>query len=316
MHIPAMTVLVTGASGFLGRAVVAELVRQGHTVRAGVRQLPGGDAWPAGVQPVLCEVQSGAGLEPACAGADAVIHLAAAMGGSAAEQEAVAVDGTRRLLAAMDGRCPRLLLASSFAVYDWQRAGATLDEDSAVLDEFGLAGQDAYAIAKVRQEALARTLCAERGIALTVLRPALIWSHARRDLSCIGPGNARLRLVMAPDRVLRLTHVDSCASAFAAALDPRACGETLNIDDATGITARQFAAASGVRLRVPVPLGLASAVAAVAAAVLTPVVGAARLPGLLVPARLNARFHRARAGHGALARLLGWQPPAAASRFT
>jgi len=312
----ATTVLVTGAGGFLGRALVAELARRGHAVRAGVRRPADSGAWPDGVLPVLCDVHGGAGLDAAVDGAGAVIHLAAAMGGSADEQEAVAVEGTRRLLAAMDGRCPRLLLASSFAVYDWDRVGAALDEDSPLLDDRALDGTDGYARAKLRQERLARALCAERGIALTVLRPALIWSAERRDLSCLGPGNGRLRLVLAPGRALRLTHVDSCASAFAAALDARAAGHTFNIDDDTGVTAWRFAAASGVRLRLPLPLGLAAAMAALGGAVLKPVVGAARLPGLLVPRRLRARFHRARAGHGALRRLLGWQPPAAASRFS
>lgn len=309
-----MTVLVTGAGGFLGRAVVAALASRGHAVRAGVRRLPDGAAWPAGVQPVLCDVGSGAGLAEACAGAEAVIHLAAAMGGSPQQQEAVAVDGTRRLVGLMDPSA-RLLLASSFAVYDWRRVGDALDEHSPLLDD-SAPGLDPYARAKLRQERLARALCAERGIGLTVLRPALIWSSQRRDLSCLGPGTARARLVLDPGRPLRLVHVDSCASAFAAALDPRAIGHTFNVDDASGITARDYAAACGVRLRLPVPVGLAAPLAAAAGRLLTPLVGADRLPGLLAPGRLRARFHPARAGHAALHRLLGWEAPPVSFRFS
>lgn len=311
----ALTVLVTGANGFLGRAVVAELLAQGHAVRAGVRDAAAG-AWPASVQPVLCDVASGAGLAAACDGIDAVIHLAAAMGGSAAEQESVAVEGSARLIEAMAAHPapPRLLLASSFAVYDWDRVGATLDESSPLLDPDKLDGQDAYTRAKLLQEALVRRLCARHGIGLVVLRPALIWSETRRDLSCLGPGAAGARLVVAPGRALRLTHVRNCASAFVAALDPRALGHTFNIDDASGVQAWSFAADSGVRWRLPVPLALLAAVAALGGAVLRPLVGAARLPGLLVPARLRTRFHGARAGHAALAAQLGWQPPVAAHR--
>lgn len=68
-------VLVVGAAGKTGRAVVAALLARGVPVRAGVR--PGReDAAPAGSVPVALDLVTGAGLEAALDGARAAYHLA------------------------------------------------------------------------------------------------------------------------------------------------------------------------------------------------------------------------------------------------
>ncbi|USX25513.1 NAD(P)-dependent oxidoreductase [Oxalobacteraceae bacterium OTU3CINTB1] len=305
------TVLVTGASGFLGRRVVLALERAGHQVRAGVRRPVQAAAlgWGAAVTPVRCDVLTGDGLAAACDGVDAVIHLAADMGGDEAGQIATAVGGTERLIAALGPATTRLVLASSFSVYDWERVGAELDEDAALLGPDAAARQDGYARAKLAQERAARAACAARALALTVLRPATIWAAGRRDLDGVGVGAGQAVVVIGPGRAMRLTHVDNCAAAFAAALDPRAAGHTFNVDDGYPVTAWQHAGRQGAALRLPLPYGLARAGAALGGALLGPLRRGRPLPGLLVPARLRARFHGARAGHAALTRVLGWTPP-------
>ncbi|MBW8772623.1 MAG: NAD-dependent epimerase/dehydratase family protein [Gemmatimonadetes bacterium] len=103
-----MKVLVTGAGGFVGRQVVAELVRRGDTVLAGVR---------AGESPVLAdpsvewiplELQSLDSLRSAVArGPEAVIHLAAQASGAEARRDPLGtwsanVLGTVALVAALE----------------------------------------------------------------------------------------------------------------------------------------------------------------------------------------------------------------------
>jgi uncharacterized protein YbjT (DUF2867 family) len=83
-----MTVLVTGASGTLGSAVLPRLVKDGHDVRPMSRSARPG--W------VAADLLTGAGLDEAVRGVDAIVHLASAPGKSRQTD----VEGTRRLLTA------------------------------------------------------------------------------------------------------------------------------------------------------------------------------------------------------------------------
>ena len=61
-------------------------------------------------------------LAPAFEGVDVLVHLAAAVTGDERRVIAASVDGTERLLFSMIGfGCRRVVLASTFAVYDWRR---------------------------------------------------------------------------------------------------------------------------------------------------------------------------------------------------
>src|SRR6185436_1631911 len=68
-----MRVFVTGASGFLGRAIVAALVERGDSVLALSR---GELAAPAGVEVVRGNVAAAGAWQARVAGCDAVVHLA------------------------------------------------------------------------------------------------------------------------------------------------------------------------------------------------------------------------------------------------
>lgn len=98
-----MKVLVTGATGFVGRSVVAQLIEAGHGVRALVRDPARASMLPKdGVQLISGDVLDPPSLVPACDGVDAVIHLVAVIRESGKSQTftGINVDGTRNMVEA------------------------------------------------------------------------------------------------------------------------------------------------------------------------------------------------------------------------
>ena len=80
----------------------------------------------------------------------------------------------------------RLVLASSFSVYDWSAIRGELTEESPVEPATDLYDRDGYAVAKVWQERVARRMAAEHGWDLTVLRPGFIWGRGNEYLAGLG----------------------------------------------------------------------------------------------------------------------------------
>jgi dTDP-L-rhamnose 4-epimerase len=118
-------VLLTGAAGFIGRHVHAELVARGQDVRAldSLRPDVHGDRPPTLPELVVADVRDPAAVDNAMRGVDAVCHLAAKVGLGVDVQDLPDYadsndNGTAVLLAAMTrAGVGRLVLASSMVVY-------------------------------------------------------------------------------------------------------------------------------------------------------------------------------------------------------
>lgn len=311
-----MKALVTGANGFLGREVVGALVARGHAVRALVRPAAdvSGLGWPTSVEVFRGDLRASRNLEAAFEGVDVLVHLAAAVTGGEDGMFASTVAGTERLLAAMARTpCRRLVLASSFALYDWSAIDGTLDEDSPLETGADLYERDGYTIAKAWQERVTRRAAAEHGWDLTVLRPGFIWGKDHADLASLGQRIGRLRVVIGPLSRTPVTHVENCADLFAvAATDPRARGQTINVVDSEGEPIWSFLGevlrGTGERaLRVPFPFWLGYGIVRFAYDHLfdrNP-----RLPHVLVPCRFEGRLKPLRFSNRRARELLGWTPP-------
>jgi UDP-glucose 4-epimerase len=311
-----MRALVTGAGGFLGRHVVAALLARGHEVRAMVRPAARLEdlGWPAAVEVFRADLRSTPDLERAFEGVDVLVHLAAAHGGGEDLQFAAGVAGTERLLDAMArAACRRLVLASSFSVYDFGATRGTLDEDAPLHRPPELYGRDGYTIAKWWQERVTRRAAEKHGWDLTVLRPGFIWGRDHAYLAALGQRVGRLHIVIGPLTRMPLTHVENCADLFAiAASDPRARGQTFNVVDGPGERIwsyfTDYLRGTGERgWRIPIPYVLALFV--VRLAYVTVFRSATKVPSILVPNRFESRLKPLRFTCRRVQEQLGWRPP-------
>jgi uncharacterized protein YbjT (DUF2867 family) len=125
-------VLVVGATGSIGRHVVAEAVRQGYSTVALVRDASRAGRLDAGARVVVGQLTRPETLADALAGIDAVIFTQGSAYGDAAAAEAVDYGAVRNILAALDGRRVRIALMTSIGVtvrgntHDWKRRGERL----------------------------------------------------------------------------------------------------------------------------------------------------------------------------------------------
>lgn len=192
----ARTVVLTGATGFVGQHLQARLIQAGFRVRALVR--PG--AQRSGQIRSGCEVAAGhlhdvEFLDPAVADADAVIYCAGSVRGRApADFRPANVAGVQHVADAIrrSGRASPLLLVSSLAASRPQISD--------------------YALTKHEGE---QVLHAFRDMCWTILRPPALYGPGDREML---PILQWLRRGIAPvpgpvDQRLSLLHVDDFAGA-------------------------------------------------------------------------------------------------------
>lgn len=316
-----MKLLVTGASGFLGRYVVTEAIRRGHEVRAVVR--PAADLgkleWYARdrVEPIRADLRSARGLAEVVRGVNCVVHLAAAKSGDIYAQYAGTVVGTENLLSAMsEAGVRRIVAVSSFSVYDYTRLPmlSVLDESSPV--EKDAFDRDEYAHTKLVQERLIREHAWREGWDLVVLRPGVIWGKDNLLNAWVGiPAGERLWVRTGAWAKVPLTYVENCAEALVMAAESSAAqGETFNIVDDELPSQRRWARMVFSRLSprrsvIPVSYSLLRLIAASAWQVNKRLLGGrAKIPGLFVPARLQARAKPLRYSNRKIKQVLGWKP--------
>jgi dihydroflavonol-4-reductase len=169
-----VTVLVTGATGFVGAAVARQLVAAGATVRALVR--PGSDRRNVDglrVELVEGDLTDRASLDRAVAGCEGVFHVAADYRLWVRDPEAMYranVEGTRALLtAAADAGVQRIVYTSSVATLGLRSDSQPADEEtpSTLADMVGH-----YKRSKFQAECVARELAATAGVPVVIVNPS------------------------------------------------------------------------------------------------------------------------------------------------
>lgn len=270
MRLDGAQVALTGATGFLGRALVEALLRRGARV-IGTSRRP--ERAPQvcqreGVTMRRAELAEVASLEAAFDGADAIISNAAlfALGNRSwrAHHEAN-VQGTRHVLeAAARAQVPRVVHVSSVAVYRDRRGVGPVAEDAAMWRAEERHAWNAYAVSKACSERAAWALAEAYELALTCVRPGPIYGPHDPNITPLLRRVLGLPLLPVPHGLcLPLVYVEDVAEAIVRALevDP-SIGRAYNAaGDGTApmeVVAEAWAQAGGAVARpkgaLPVPL--------------------------------------------------------------
>ncbi|HWQ03159.1 MAG TPA: NAD(P)-dependent oxidoreductase [Candidatus Nitrosotenuis sp.] len=314
-----MKILVTGGGGFIGRHVVAEAQRRGHSLRILSRPASGSPAYQtsSGIEVFRRDLRQPEGLTDAVSGVDAVVHCSAAMEGDLAAQLAVTVEGTKNLLAAMQKADVRHIVGlSTFALYDYLelQVDAVLDEYSPLEERFETRAP--YVRAKRLQEDLIREQASVRGWKWTIVRPAIVYGRGRTWFHHLGMQLSAVRWVcLAGNALLPLIYVENCAEAIVNAVELQsASGTTLNLVDDDLPTRCRYIAALAQRTQPrpnvsEIPWGLLDSAARTAWWVNKKLLfSKVPLPDLLNPHSLHARCKPLRYSNQRAKEALRWAP--------
>jgi nucleoside-diphosphate-sugar epimerase len=308
MTLAGKTVLVTGATGFLGSALTTRLAQDGARVRALARN-PQKTKYIAslpGVEIVAGDVTNADQMHQAVRGCEIVFHVAAALGGPLNEQRQINTFGTRNVAnAAVAAGALRMVHVSSVGVYGYRQTG---DVTEATPPN---PGQDPYNITKAEAESELLEIASASHMPYSIIRPAMIYGpHSgmwtgqffrlakRRPTVFIGRGNGTTFPIFVDDvgdlMILLAQH-------------PDAVGETFNCAPDPSPTWREFLGAYsklvGHQNWLGIPPGLVSPFVALIGALAQPETQLKELPNLLRMAQGRATFKMTKARER-----LGWEP--------
>jgi len=240
-----MTILVTGATGFLGTALVTELIRQRQPVRILARdeqraRAQFGDA----VTIVVGDINDEEQVQRAVDGSTIIYHLVGRLYHPNTPPELyyrTHVEGTRILLNACKGQSQiqRIVHCSTTGVH-----GETGKTPAA--EDAPFAPTNPYEVTKLEAEILALRAFQEQGLPVSVARPGLVYGpgdlHLSGFFSSIKKG--LFRVIDGGKALLHPIYIDDMTAAFLLCAErPQAVGHSYNLAGDHPVTIRELATA-------------------------------------------------------------------------
>ncbi len=239
------TVLVTGASGFLGSHLVRRLHQEGFRVTAFVRNVEKARSM---FQDLGDEIDYRAGsledlesMEAGLAGMDAVVHTAGFVSDWAPYEDfrEVNVQGTKYLLVAAHAQgVKHFVHTSSLGVFG--------DTDQDQIDENSryVLSSDGYSNSKIYAEIFVRRYCQENGIAFSIFRPGFVYGEGDNNffprlIENLEQGKAKY--IGSTENIVNTVYVGNIEELVAKIVgNPAAVGETYNVSDPMSTTIREL----------------------------------------------------------------------------
>jgi 2-alkyl-3-oxoalkanoate reductase len=239
-----MRVAVTGAGGFLGRALVKRLCESNHEPLAIVRTEDTAVQFRSlNINAVCRDLSRDEGFAQIFKDCDAIVHCAALTKdfGRWDDFKRVNIETTRNIMsAAHQAGTGRVIHISTTSVYGNERNHYGTDED----EIFGQRVVDPYSRSKIAADQIVLELIKERDFPAVVLRFGNIWGPGDQNvLPFVVDGLKKKRLMIegGGDNVLSLTFLDNAVAAILLALEkPDTNGKIYNITDGIKITSKKF----------------------------------------------------------------------------
>lgn len=253
-----MRALATGGTGFLGSALIRELLAHGYTVTALVRTFERAQRLPRGVRAIPADITRPDSFRHALSGKDVVFHLAAVtkVGIKPKDRprvQRINVEGTRSVLElAVAAGVPRLVHVSTVAVYGDTRGQCVTETYHPNEPTFESEAQRTKHIAHFEvAEPMQR-----HGAPLVIACPGALYGpgelapfHRLLHLQARG----RLPVMLGPDNARSWTHVEDAARGLRLLAEAGRAGETYNLCGPAH-SYREFFAASARAAGVSAPL--------------------------------------------------------------
>jgi nucleoside-diphosphate-sugar epimerase len=239
-----MTTLVTGVTGQVGSRFAGRMLARHEPVRVLVRgDDQAGRWWNRGAEVIVGDLRDPDAVKRALAGADAVVHIAAAFRG-VPDEEAVAVnrDATIALArAALDNGIGRFVFTSTNLVYGPGRGRPAVETD----EPADAAGFGAYPRSKAEAETALRRLHGEQGLGLRIVRLAYVYGEGDPHLAA----SLRWAATWPTHQRLQLVHHADASQALCLALRAEGVdGRIYNAADDAPVTAWDLHQLAGQRM--------------------------------------------------------------------